>query len=187
VCCSKLNASITTRQKRIKGCDLYVVQLAVGDGEGLSDSRPCHLCLGWLRTCGVKRVFFSVKTARHGAAVQLPPSIAALGPTRWMKQVRVRCAVCVACRVRVRVVHVCSAACALMVHWRHRAWSCYIPSLTTSPRPSVVRRAASIVRNMHSPVQLFAYPPSFSSNDNRVISSCPSPSLLIHPPPCQGQ
>lgn len=94
----KLNASsITTRPKRIKGCDLYVVQLAVGDGEGLSDSRPCHLCLGWLRTCGVKRVFFSIKTARHRATTQLPPSVAVLGPTRWMKQVRVRCASRVAC------------------------------------------------------------------------------------------
>jgi hypothetical protein len=158
----KLNASsITTRPKRIKGCDLYVVQLAVGDGEGLSDSRPCHLCLGWLRTCGVKRVFFSVKTARHGAAPQLPPSLAALGPTRWMKQVRVRCASRVACGLNGACMRCADSPLAL--RWRHRAWSCYMPSLTTSHRPSVVRRVASIVRSMHTALlPSFSDPPSFS-------------------------
>lgn len=83
-----------------------MVQLAVGDDEGLGDSRPCHLCLEWLRTCGVKRVFFSVKAARHGPVTLPPPSLTASGggPVRWMKQVRGVCA-----RVHVSTLCTCPA------------------------------------------------------------------------------
>lgn len=78
------------RLKRVKGCDIYVVRL---DGAGLGESRPCHLCLEWLRACGVKRVFYSVRPQQQAAAAAQPvgdddgsPPVAAAGAVRWVKQ-----------------------------------------------------------------------------------------------------
>lgn len=62
--------------KRIKGCDLYVVRLDKEAAGGLGESRPCHLCLEWLRAYGIKRVFFSIRISDStGDSV------------RWIKQV----------------------------------------------------------------------------------------------------
>lgn len=89
---NKNSLSLIHRLKRVKGCDIYVVRL---DGAGLGESRPCHLCLEWLRACGVKRVFYSVRPQQQAAAAAQPvsdddgsPPVAAAGAVRWVKQVR---------------------------------------------------------------------------------------------------